>query len=229
MAGSGIPAADRPGEALDPEAIEAARKLFAGPCDFVAGAARVDSLPPPVLPEVALAGRSNVGKSSLLNALTGRRALARTSQTPGRTQQINFFDLGHRLMLVDLPGYGYARAGRGAVQKWSQLIELYLKGRARLRRVLVLIDARRGVGPHDRTAMDMMDAAAVSYQVVLTKADKLGKDENAAHEIAAAVAEAIRGRPAAHPEVLVTSSATGEGIDALRVAVAALAQPAQLG
>lgn len=217
-----------PAAGPDPDALEAARKLFVGPCDFVAGAAKPDSLPPATLPEVALAGRSNVGKSSLLNALTGRRSLARTSQTPGRTQQINFFDLGQRLMLVDLPGYGYAKAGRSAVQGWSALIGLYLKGRAKLRRVLVLIDARRGVGPHDREAMDAMDAAAVSYQIVLTKADQLGKADGTAEDVAARVAEAIKGRPAAHPEVLITSSTTGQGIDVLRAAVAALALPAQL-
>lgn len=213
----------------DAEALDAARRVFAGPCDFIAGAAKADSLPPAGLPEVALAGRSNVGKSSLLNALTGRKALARTSQTPGRTQQINFFDLGHRLVLVDLPGYGYAKAGRRAVRSWSRLIELYLKGRQPLRRVLVLIDARRGIGPHDKTAMDTLDLSAVSYQVVLTKTDKLGKDEGTAEEVAERVATEIRGRPAVHPEVLMTSSATGTGIDNLRATLAALALPAQLG
>lgn len=224
-AGDGAAAAEAEARA----ALDAARRLFAGPCEFVAGAAKADSLPPPVLPEVALAGRSNVGKSSLLNALTGRRSLARTSQTPGRTQQINFFDLGHRLMLVDLPGYGYAKAGRSAVRNWSRLIELYLKGRARLRRVMVLVDARRGIGPHDRTAMDMLDAAAVSYQIVLTKADKLGKSADAAAAVARDVAAEIRGRPAAHPDVLVTSSETGDGIDALRIALATLALPGESG
>ncbi len=207
----------------DPEALEAARKLFAGPCDFVAGAAKVEGLPAPRLPEVAFAGRSNVGKSSLINALTGRRALARTSQTPGRTQQINFFDLGGRLMLADLPGYGYNQAGKAAARRWSRLIELYLKGRRRLRRVLVLVDARRGIGPADRAVMDGLDEAAVSYQVVLTKIDQLAAA--AALALAANTAAEIARRPAAHPEVLATSAREGIGIAVLRAALAALALP----
>jgi GTP-binding protein len=215
--------------AFDAEALEAGRKLFAGPCDFVAGAAKIDSLPAPSLTEVAFAGRSNVGKSSLINALTGRKTLARTSSTPGRTQQVNFFDLGHELMLVDLPGYGYARAGKGAVQSWGQLIDLYLKGRAKLRRVLVLIDTRRGIGPADRDVMTGLDNTAVSYQIVLTKADKAGKGADAADAVAARITEEIKTRSAAHPDVVQTSAHTGTGIAELRAALAILALPGQLG
>ncbi len=208
---------------FDAEAIEAARRLFAGACDFIAGAASVESLPVADLPEVAFAGRSNVGKSSLVNALTGRKALARTSNTPGRTQQINFFDLGHRLMLVDLPGYGYHQAGMGKARTWSRLIMLYLKGRQPLRRVLLLIDARRGIGDADRDVMTALDGAAVSYQVVLTKADQLAAGETEA-AAARAVTELAK-RPAAHPAVAVTSSRDGTGIAELRAALAALALP----
>ena len=153
--------------------LEAGRLLFAGACDFVAGAATVAQLPPLGLPEVAFAGRSNVGKSSLINALTGRKALARVSHTPGRTQQINFFSLADRLMLVDLPGYGYAAVSKQKVANWTGLIEDYLKGRPQLKRVCLLIDARHGLKETDKAAMELMDSSAVVYQVVLTKADKL--------------------------------------------------------
>jgi GTP-binding protein len=222
-----IPSAPAGDAATD--AIETGRKLFAGPCFFIAGAANRDSLPAPGLTEVAFAGRSNVGKSSLLNAVTGRRDLARTSSTPGRTQQINFFDLGGRLILVDLPGYGYSRAGKKTARDWTRLVQLYLRGRATLRRVMVLVDARRGLGPADREVMDGLDAAAVSYQVVLTKADKAGTDTDSAAAVARRVAGDIKARPAAHPDVLVTSSADGTGIDELRAVLAALAEPEQLG
>jgi GTP-binding protein len=224
-----MPTPDAPDSLADPDALEAGRKLFAGPCVFIAGAANRDSLPAPGRTEVAFAGRSNVGKSSLLNAVTGRRDLARTSSTPGRTQQINFFDLGGRLVLVDLPGYGYSRAGKRTARNWTRLIQLYLRGRPTLRRVMVLVDARRGLGPPDREVMDSLDGVAVSYQVVLTKADKAGKGPEAAEAVARRVAETIASRPAAHPEVLVTSTADGTGIEALRVALAALADPEQLG
>jgi GTP-binding protein len=222
-----IPSAPAGDAATD--TIEAGRRLFAGPCVFIAGAANRDSLPAPGLTEVAFAGRSNVGKSSLLNAVTGRRDLARTSSTPGRTQQINFFDLGGRLILVDLPGYGYSRAGKKTARDWTRLVQLYLRGRATLRRVMVLVDARRGLGPADREVMDGLDAAAVSYQVVLTKADKAGTDADSAAAVAGRVAGDIKARPAAHPDVLVTSSADGTGIDELRAVLAALAEPEQLG
>ena len=207
--------------AFDAAGIEAGRLLFAQGCRFVSGAAELSGLPPPGLPEVAFAGRSNVGKSSLLNALTGRRALARISRTPGRTQQINFFDLGGRLMLVDLPGYGYARAAKTRISAWQALVDAYLQGRATLRRVCLLIDARHGLKPLDWAVMARLDAAAVSYQVVLTKADKA----DALADIRAAIAGALGTHPAAHPEVLHTSALAGTGIAELRARLAALANP----
>lgn len=212
---------------IDAAAIEAARKLFAGACDFIAGAMTAEQLPPPGLDEVAFAGRSNVGKSSLINALTGRKALARTSSTPGRTQQINFFDLGGRLVLADLPGYGYARASKGRARAWTRLVMLYLKGRPCLRRVLLLIDARRGIGTGDREVMAALDAAAVSYQLVATKADKLEAQELA--ELAEDISAEIAKCTAAHPDIVVTSARTGAGIAELRALVAGLAAPRQRG
>lgn len=213
---------DKP-EGLSPADLEAARKLFAGPCDFVAGAATFESMPGIALPEVAFAGRSNVGKSSLVNALTGRRSLARTSSSPGHTRQINFFDLGGRLMLVDLPGYGFAQVSRSMKETWQDLASAYLRGRPTLKRVCLLIDARHGVKDADRETMKNLDAAAVSYQIVLTKADQL-KPDRIAPAIAAAEAVA-RKHGAAHPEVLATSSQTGFGIAELRAEIAAAAQP----
>jgi len=203
------------------EQIEAARKLFAGPCDFVAGAGSLESLIPIALPEVAFAGRSNVGKSSLVNALTGRRTLARTSSSPGHTRQINFFDLGGRLFLVDLPGYGFAQVSRSMKETWQDLASAYLRGRPTLKRVCLLIDARHGVKDSDRETMKNLDAAAVSYQVVLTKADHL---KAAAIPKAVAAAEAVaRKHGAAHPKVLPTSSQTGFGIAELRAEIADVA------
>jgi GTP-binding protein len=212
-------------EALAPDAdrIEAGRKLFAGACDFRAGAPREDALPVPGLPELALAGRSNVGKSSLLNALTGHKALARTSRTPGRTQQINFFDLGGRLMLVDLPGYGYAAAQKRVVANWNRLIEHYLKGRAGLRRVLLLVDARHGIKPPDRRALALLDEAALSYAVVLTKCDEVKQEALA--RVAAATAADLARHPAAYPALYLTSAHDGSGIAELRGALAELAAP----
>jgi len=201
--------------------IEAARKAFAGPCDFVKGVVALDGLPPADRIEVCFAGRSNVGKSSLINALTGRKHLARASNTPGRTQEINYFDLGGRLYLVDLPGYGYAEAPRAVVAKWQSLMRAYLSGRATLRRAFVLIDARHGVKPVDAEIMALLDEAAVSYQAVLTKADKPRGGVLA--EVIADVQAALKKRPAAHPEVLLTSSETGEGLARLRAAILALA------
>ena len=205
----------------DAASLEAGRLLFARPCDFIAGAARPEAVPEPELPEIAFAGRSNVGKSSLINALTGRKTLARTSNTPGRTQQINFFRLGGRLVLVDLPGYGYARAAKARVADWTRLVNGYLKGRAGLRRVCLLVDARHGLKDVDRAIMTMLDQAAVVYQVVLTKADKTGAAELAGRIAATAVE--IKGRVAAHPATLATSAETGAGLAELRAELAALA------
>jgi GTP-binding protein len=203
-------------------AIEYGRWLFAQDCRFLAAAAAPEQVPDlSGRPEVAFAGRSNVGKSSLVNALTGRRTLARTSHTPGRTQQINFFDLGGRLVLVDLPGYGYARASKQAVKRWTALARAYLRGRPSLRRVCLLIDARRGPRASDLEVMAELDAAAVSYQAVLTKADKLAPDALAA---VAREVEALRpAHVALHPEVIATSAHAGTGIAALRAGLGALA------
>jgi GTP-binding protein len=199
--------------------IEFARKLFAGPCDFVAGAADIATIPKSRLPEIAFAGRSNVGKSSLLNALTGRGNLARVSNTPGRTRQINFFDLGGKLMLADLPGYGFARVARSESDRWRELISAYLSGRPNLRRVALLIDARRGPMETDLEAMTFLDRAATSYQLVLTKADALKPAALAAAREGALAAAG--NHPALHPEVLITSSKAGSGIAELRQALAA--------
>ncbi|TPG21634.1 YihA family ribosome biogenesis GTP-binding protein [Sphingomonas koreensis] len=202
-----------------PESIEAARKTFAGPIAFLKSAPTLEFIPDADVPEVAFAGRSNVGKSSLLNALTGRKALARTSVTPGRTQELNFFDIGDPLMLrlVDMPGYGFAKAPKDVVKKWRFLINDFLRGRAVLKRTLVLIDARHGIKDVDREIMEMLDKAAVSYRIVMTKADKIKPTELA--DTQAATEAEVRKRPAAHPEVLATSSETGLGIADLRAAV----------
>jgi GTP-binding protein len=205
--------------------IEAGRRLFAQECQFVAGSDRIEALPPIGLPEIAFAGRSNVGKSSLVNALTGRATLARVSRTPGRTQQLNFFDLGGRLMLVDMPGFGFARVAKKKIKDWTGLIERYLRGRPSLRRVCLLIDARHGTMATDRSFMDRLDAAAVSYQVILTKADKVEPADLDAR-IATLSAELAK-HPAAHPEIIATSAHDGAGIPALRAALAALAAPGQ--
>ena len=202
-------------------AIERGRLLFAQECEFVMGVRTEADLPQPELPEVAFAGRSNVGKSSLLNALTNRRSLARTSNTPGRTREVNFFRLGGELMLVDLPGYGYARAGKEEIARWNQLIEDYLKGRINLRRVCLLIDARRGIGAPDRKVMEVLDNAAVVYQVVLTKVDK--EKAGALAKIEQGVATEIARHGAAHPEILATSAAKQLGLEAARTSIAALA------
>jgi GTP-binding protein len=203
------------------EALENGRWLFAQACEFVAGARIESQLPAPELNEVAFAGRSNVGKSSLLNALTGRRTLARTSHTPGRTREVNFFNLGGRLMLVDLPGYGYARASKTEIARWNQLIRDYLRGRANLRRVCLLLDSRHGIKPPDLPVMDLLDEAAVSYQAVLTKIDKL-KPAALAATLAAVQAEFDK-RPAAYPEIIATSASAGTGVAELRATLATLA------
>jgi len=201
--------------------LEQGRLLFAGPCDFVIGCARLDQIPPNDVAEVAFAGRSNVGKSSLLNALTGRKALARTSNTPGRTREINFFDLGGCLMLADLPGYGYAKAPKSAIKQWTGLVDAYLRGRAELRRTCLLVDARHGLKDSDRTVMTMLDKSAQPYQVVLTKADKV-KAGPLAGLVERTRAELAK-HPAAHPEIAITSARKGAGIAELRAALAALA------
>jgi GTP-binding protein len=203
-------------------ADEAARKLFAGPCDFIWGSTSADNLPPETLNEVAFVGRSNAGKSSLVNAVTGRKSLARVSQTPGATRQINFFNLGARLMLVDLPGYGFAKRSKTEAAAWQEMIFSYLRGRSRLRRVALLIDARRGVMDTDGQVMDLLDRAAVSYALVLTKADELkAADREPAR---AAAMTAATAHTAALSEVQMTSSLTGDGIPALRTHLAALAE-----
>ncbi|MEN5083339.1 ribosome biogenesis GTP-binding protein YihA/YsxC [Bosea sp. TWI1241] len=201
--------------------LETARKLFEGPWDFVWASTRIDDLPPMVGHEIAFAGRSNVGKSSLINALTRRNALARTSHTPGRTQQLNFFrqvDHDERLSIVDMPGYGYAAVGKDKVAAWTKLIHDYLRGRANLMRVYVLIDARHGIKEVDGAVLETLDKAAVSYQIVLTKGDALKPSEQQAR--IEATREAIRRRPAAFPEVLLTSSESGLGVAELRAAIA---------
>lgn len=204
---------------MDPDTAEQARRLFAGPIAFLKSAPALQFLPDPVLPEIAFAGRSNVGKSSLLNALTGRKSLARASVTPGRTQELNFFDVGDPavIRLVDMPGYGYAKAPIKVVEQWKRLVRDYLRGRVVLKRTLVLIDSRHGVKPVDIEMMKMLDEAAVGYRLVLTKADKIKASElEAVH--AATMAEA-RKHSAAFPEVAITSSEKGMGIAELRTAV----------
>ena len=198
------------------------RKLFAGACEFVAGAATIEALPKFTLPEIAFVGRSNVGKSSLLNALTGRRALARVSHTPGATKQINFFRLGDACVLVDLPGYGYARASKAQSAEWQRLIVAYLRGRANLARTLLLIDARRGTMDHDREAMQLLDDAAASYAGVLTKIDEISKAE--LQEVQSLTEAVLSRRPAAHPQLFATSARDSRGIDAVRDHIAALAE-----
>ncbi len=203
----------------DPEWAERARKLFSGPITFLKSAPALQHLPTPGVPEIAFAGRSNVGKSSLLNALTNRNGLARTSVTPGRTQELNYFDVGEPLVfrLVDMPGYGFAKAPKDVVRKWRYLINDYLRGRQVLKRTLVLIDSRHGLKDVDREFLEMLDTAAVSYRIVLTKADKIKASELAA--VHAATETEARKHPAAHPEVIVTSSEKGLGIAELRTAV----------
>lgn len=222
---------DAPGSATPPqssltrnlgaEALEAGRLLFARDCDFTWGAAASEGLPDAVLPEIAFAGRSNVGKSSLVNALTGRKTLARTSNTPGRTQQLNFFDLGGRLVLVDMPGYGYAKESKEKVAAWTEMVRRFLRGRVTLRRALVLIDSRHGLKPNDTEILKLLDGSAVPFQVVLTKADKLKPGPLAA--VVAQMEGALKRHPAAFPEVHATSSETGLGIPELRASLAALA------
>lgn len=197
--------------------IEAARVLFAGPCDFVLGVAALPQLPFADRPEIAFAGRSNVGKSSLVNALTGRKTLANVSNTPGRTQQLNFFDLGGKLYMVDMPGYGYAKVSKDQRSGWQDLIRAYLRGRPSLRSVFILIDSRVGFKESDLEIMEMLDETAVSYRIVLTKVDKMKAP--ALEKIRAAISGRLEKRAAAHPDVLSTSAEKGMGIPEMRAVI----------
>jgi len=201
-------------------AREAGRLMFAGPVDFVKGVVAMEGLPPADRLEVCFAGRSNVGKSSLINALTGRKSLARASNTPGRTQEINYFALGPSRYLVDLPGYGYAEAPKPVVEKWQRLLKSYLSGRQTLRRAFVLIDTRHGVKAVDEEILTLLDRSAVTFQAVLTKADKVSKAEREATILQ--VRGALAKHPAAYPELVVTSSEKGDGIETLRAIIATL-------
>jgi GTP-binding protein len=208
------------GKAADDDRIEAGRLLFARECRFRYAAGTIERLPPPDLPEVAFAGRSNAGKSSLINGLTGRHALARTSRTPGRTQELIFFELGGEVMLVDMPGYGYAAAPVETVKAWSEFARDYLRGRRNLHRIYVLVDARHGLKAADLVTLDLLDKAAVSYQLVLTKGDEV-KEKDVPARITG-VEAALARRPAAYPGVILTSSRTGAGLPELRAAIASL-------
>ena len=199
---------------------EAGRLMFAGPVDFVKGVVAMEGLPPADRLEVCFAGRSNVGKSSLINALTGRKSLARASNTPGRTQEINYFALGPSRYLVDLPGYGYAEAPKPVVEKWQRLLKSYLSGRQTLRRAFVLIDARHGVKAVDEEILTLLDRSAVTFQAVLTKADKVSAAQREATILQ--VRGALAKHPAAYPELVVTSSEKGDGIETLRAIIATL-------
>jgi GTP-binding protein len=202
------------------EAREVGRLLFAGPVTFVKGVVAMPGLPPADRLEVCFAGRSNVGKSSLINALTGRKTLARASNTPGRTQEINYFALGEDRYLVDLPGYGYAEAPVAVVAKWQALLKQYLSGRATLRRAFVLVDARHGIKAVDEEILTLLDRSAVTFQTVLTKVDKISRVEREA--VIEQVKGALGKHPAAYPEIIVTSSEKGEGIETLRALIATM-------
>ena len=207
--------------ASDDAYLEAGRKLFAGPVDFLMGVAKLEQLPEVFPAEVAFAGRSNVGKSSLINGLASRHELARASNTPGRTRELNYFVAGGgRLALVDLPGYGYARAEKTAIRDWQRLIRDYLQGRPGLKRVFLLIDARHGLKDNDKEIMSLLDEAAVNYQLVLTKSDKCSAEE--IEQASAGAKESVRKRPAAYPEIIISSSKTGLGIQELRAQIASL-------
>jgi GTP-binding protein len=211
------------GSGFTADGIDRSEALFRGPCTFIKGVVRIDDLPKDGRPEIAFAGRSNVGKSSLINALTGRTNLARVSVTPGRTRELNFFSVGKDglFYLVDMPGYGYAKAAKSQVKGWTRLIHDYLRGRRELKRVFLLVDARHGIKPNDRETMALLDEAAVSYQVVLTKADKPKASELAS--LQDKIARDLAKHPAAYPEIITTSARMGSGLEELRAAVAAAA------
>ncbi|MDY4840993.1 MAG: ribosome biogenesis GTP-binding protein YihA/YsxC [Alphaproteobacteria bacterium] len=203
------------------EQLEAGRKLLSGPCNFMLGVARLDQLPVSSLDEIAFAGRSNVGKSSLINALTGQKNLAKASNTPGRTQQLNYFNLGDKILMVDLPGYGFAQAPESMVKQWQKLIFAYLQGRVNLKRVFLLIDSRHGIKKVDEEIMKMLDTAAVTYQIVLTKTDKISTKE--LQKVIADTEETIKKHGAAHIRLLATSSEKKKGLEELRAEIAGLA------
>ncbi|MAF97101.1 MAG: YihA family ribosome biogenesis GTP-binding protein [Micavibrio sp.] len=203
---------------LSSQQIEQARKLFAGPCDFMLGVAALKQLPEALKPEIALAGRSNVGKSSLINALTGRNTLAKVSNTPGRTQQLNYFNLGDQLYMVDMPGYGYAKVSKSQREAWTQLIFDYLKGRPTLACVFILIDSRHGVKDTDIELMKMLDSAAVQYRIILTKTDKIKKSD--LEKTSDKIIALLKKHPAAYPGLIPTSSEKGMGIPETRAVMA---------
>lgn len=203
-----------------PEQIAAAKNLFAQPCNFVLGVAKLEQLPVDGLPEIAFVGRSNVGKSSLINAVTGQKGLAKTSNTPGRTQQLNYFNLDGKIYLVDLPGYGFAQAPENLVRQWQQLIFAYLQGRVELKRVFMLIDSRHGIKKVDEEIMDLLDKAAVTYQIILTKTDKISA--KALEQVIRKTKEAIAKHPAAYVDLIATSSEKGIGLDNVRAEIAKL-------
>ena len=202
------------------EQLKAAEKLFAGSCDFVLGVTKLEQLPLTEMPEVAFAGRSNVGKSSLINAVTGKKGLAKTSNTPGRTQQLNYFNLSGKIHLVDLPGYGYAEAPESTVKQWQKVIFAYLQGRVNLKRVFLLIDSRHGLKKVDREVMEMLDKAAVTYQIVLTKTDKISSAALA--KLIGEIETEIAKHAAAYTKVLSTSSEKKQGLDQLRAEINSL-------
>lgn len=203
--------------------IETGRLLFARPVDFMLSVVSLDQLPPANLPEVCFAGRSNVGKSSLINALTNQKGLARASNTPGRTRELNYFNASDRIRLVDLPGYGYARASKADIARWTKLTREFLAGRVGLRRVFLLIDSRHGLKDGDKDIMSMLDETAVIYQIILTKIDKLKKDE--LEKVTRKTQTAIAKRPAAHPDIISTSSAKKKGLEIIRAEIGTLANP----